>query len=68
MLATGTTKSAGRMFLVKDDADPHFLEWQLMCVALENSMSINPSCLQDSCFLVEFFITHTDIRFNEINH
>ena len=56
------------MFLVADDADPNFLEYRLVRVALEQSMSLHPSYLQDGRFLVEFFIAHMeDVRFNGIN-
>jgi hypothetical protein len=68
MLAASIIKSADRLLLVKDDFDPNFLEWGLERVTLKDSMSFHPSYLQDGCFLVEFFIAHTDnVRFNGIN-
>ena len=67
-LVTSIIKSVDRLFLVADDADPHFIEWRLVRVALDGSMSLHPSCLQDGRFLVEFYIAHTDdVRFNGIN-
>ena len=53
-LSTSIIRSADRLFLVANDADPNFLEWRLVRVALEDSMSLHPSCLQDGRFLVEF--------------
>ena len=67
-LVTGIIKSVDRLFLVTDDADPYFIEWRLVRVALDDSMSLHTSCLQDGRFLVEFYIAHTDdVRFNGIN-
>ena len=69
-LVTGIIKSVDRLFLVADDADPHFIEWRLVRVALDDSMSLHTSCLQDGHFLVEFYIAHAhtdDVRFNGIN-
>jgi hypothetical protein len=68
MLAMSIIKSADRMFLVADDANPNFLEWRLVHVTLEDSMSLHPSCLQDGHFLVNFVIAHTDgVQFKRIN-
>jgi len=44
-------------------------EWRLIRVALQESISAYPACLQDGKFLVEFYIGHTsDVRYNAINH
>jgi hypothetical protein len=43
-------------------------EWQLVQVALQESMSLYPSCLQDGCFLVKFYISNpADLRYNAVN-
>jgi len=43
-------------------------EWRLFRVALQESMSSYPSCLQDGHFLVEFYISHhSDSWYNTIN-
>jgi hypothetical protein len=43
-------------------------EWRLICVAFEASTTLSPSCLQDGCFLVEFFtLYYNNIRYNAIN-
>ena len=59
MISTSIIKSVNRLFLVADDADSNFLEWCLVRVALKDSMSLYPYCLQDGQFLVELFIAHT---------
>ena len=67
-LVTGIIKNADRLFLVADDTDQHFIEWRLVRVALDDFMSLHPSCLQNGRFLVEFYIAHTDdVCFNGIN-
>jgi hypothetical protein len=43
-------------------------EWQLVQVALQDSMSSYPSCLQDGHFFIEFYISHpADSWHNAIN-
>ncbi len=39
-----------------------------MCVAFQDSVALYPYCLQDGCFLVDFFMAHpSDICYNTIN-
>jgi hypothetical protein len=41
-------------------------EWRLVCIAF--SIALSPSCLQDGCFLVEFYTLHHDyVCFNANN-
>jgi hypothetical protein len=43
-------------------------EWQLVRVALQESMALYPSCLQDSSFPVKLYISHpADSQYNAIN-
>ncbi len=43
-------------------------KWQLVWVALQESLSLYPSCLQDGCFLVDFYINHpSDSQYNASN-
>ena len=43
-------------------------EWRLIRVALQDSIALSPSCLQDGRFLVDFYIPHpADSRYNAIN-
>jgi hypothetical protein len=43
-------------------------KWQLVRVAFEDSVALYPSCLQDGCFLVDFYMSHpADVRYNAIN-
>ena len=43
-------------------------EWNLVSVALTETVSIHPTAMQDGQFLVNFYICHpADIRYNAIN-
>jgi hypothetical protein len=43
-------------------------EWRLVRVAFKATMSLYPSCLVDSHYLVDFYLPHpSDFRFNAIN-
>ena len=43
-------------------------EWQLVRVAIKDSISLYPSCTQDGQFLLKFYICHpSDWRYNVIN-
>jgi len=43
-------------------------EWRLIRVALSDSSSLSPSCLQDGRFLVELYTLHfDDVRHNACN-
>jgi hypothetical protein len=43
-------------------------EWRLVCVAFRDSVSLYSSCLQDGCFLIEFYMAHpADACYNAIS-
>ena len=47
-------------------ADCH--KWHLVCVAFQDSISLDQLCLQDGLFLIDFYTTHPDDTcFNAIN-
>ena len=68
-LSTAIVRSVDRLFFVSHSlGSNNYREWRLVRVALDDSMALNPACLQDGRFLVEFFIPHTsDSRFNHVN-
>jgi hypothetical protein len=68
-LVTSIINSANRLFFVSHLlGNPSVHEWRLVRVALSDSTSILPSCLQDGRFLVKFFTLHYgDIHFNATN-
>jgi hypothetical protein len=68
-LVTSIINSADRLFFISHSlGNPSLREWRLVRVALSNSTSILPSCLQDGCFYVEFFTLHyNNICFNATN-
>jgi hypothetical protein len=52
-------KSTSRLFFISwqlPSIPRH--EWHLVCVNLHSSLSLNPHCLSDGCYLVQFFICH----------
>jgi hypothetical protein len=58
-LVTSIINSVDKLFFVSHLLGiPSARKWCLVCVALSNSTSILPSCLQDGCFLVKFFTLH----------
>ncbi len=61
--------SADKLFFIAHkigNATTH--EWHLIHVAFCNSLSLYPSALQDSHFLVEFYITHpNNVSYNATN-
>jgi hypothetical protein len=69
ILSRSIIQSSNKLFFISHSIgtnDAH--EWRLVQVALQESMSLYPSCLQDGCFLVEFYISHpADLRYNAIN-
>eukprot|EP00956_Cyclotella_meneghiniana_P020964 scaffold37640_cov83-Cyclotella_meneghiniana.AAC.3 len=68
-LASAIVKSTDRLFFISHsiDSSPN-REWRLARVALADSMSLHPRCLQDGRFLVELYILHpADLRFNAAN-
>jgi hypothetical protein len=43
-------------------------EWRLVRVAFKDSVALYPPCLQDGCFLVDFYMSHlANVRYNAIN-
>jgi hypothetical protein len=68
-LAPAIIRSTDRLFFISFNFSAQkYHEWRLVRVALEDSMSLHPSCLQDGRFIVEFYIPHAgDIRYNCIN-
>jgi hypothetical protein len=43
-------------------------KWRLVRVAFKDSVTLYPSCLQDGCFLVDFYMSHPDnVCYNTIN-
>jgi hypothetical protein len=52
------------LFVSHSLGNPSIRKWRLICVALLVSTSLSPSCLQDGCFLVEFYsLHHEDVQF-----
>jgi hypothetical protein len=68
-LVTSLINSADKLFFVSHSlGNPYACKWRLVCIALSNSTSILPSCLQDGRFFVKFFTLHYDnIHFNTTN-
>jgi hypothetical protein len=68
-LVAGIIASTDRLFFVSHSLGyPSFWEWHLICVAFLDSTALSPSCLQDGCFLVEFYtLHHEDVWFNATN-
>ena len=68
-LAPAIVRSIDKLFFISHTTtNAEYREWRLVRVALEDSMSLRPTCLQDGRFLVEFYIMHTsDSRYNGIN-
>jgi hypothetical protein len=43
-------------------------KWRLIRIAFQDSVSLYPPCLQDGCFLVEFYMAHpADACYNTVN-
>jgi hypothetical protein len=67
-LAASIIASSDKLFLVAFAQSPSYREWRLVRVALADSISLHPACLQDGRFLVEFYVQHdADVRYNNIN-
>ncbi|KAL3787769.1 LOW QUALITY PROTEIN: hypothetical protein HJC23_009820, partial [Cyclotella cryptica] len=58
-LAASIIKSTSRLFFISWQLPsvPR-REWHLVCVDLPSSLSLNPNCLSDGRYLVQFFICH----------
>ncbi len=69
ILSRSIIQSSSKLFFISCSIgtnDAH--EWRLVQVELQASMSLYPSCLQDGCFLVEFYISHpADSQYKAIN-
>ncbi len=68
-LVAGITASLDQFCFVSHSLEnPSIWEWHLIRVAFLDSTALSPSCLQDGCFLVEFYtLSHEDVRFNTTN-
>ena len=68
-LVASIISSDSKLFFIADRLNhSDAREWRLVRVALQDSISSYPACLQDGKFLVEFYIGHTaDVRYNAIN-
>ena len=69
ILSRSIIQSSAKLFFISHSIGTNDArEWRLVRVALQESMSSYPSCLQDGRFLVEFYISHpADSRYNAIN-
>jgi hypothetical protein len=60
--------STDKLFFVLHKVGTGCREWRLVRIALEDSLSLYPACLQDGHFLVKFYVGHpADVHFNAIN-
>ena len=68
-LTTAILRSKDRLFFIAFGfGDRPGREWRLVRIALDDSISLHPACLQDGRFLVEFYVPHIqDVRYNGIN-
>jgi hypothetical protein len=68
-LAANILRSNHKLFFILYSlGNSNHREWQLVCVAFEDSIALHPTCLQDGKFLAEFYIAHSsDTRFNQVN-
>ena len=68
-LVANIINSSDKLFFVSHSlGNPSARERRLVCVAFSDSTSLSPSCLQDGCFLVNFYTLHySDIRYNATN-
>eukprot|EP00956_Cyclotella_meneghiniana_P037713 scaffold143282_cov76-Cyclotella_meneghiniana.AAC.4 len=68
-LTAAILRSTDRLFFIAFGfGDSATREWRLVRVALDDSISLHPACLQDGRFLVEFYVPHiNDVRYNGIN-
>jgi hypothetical protein len=69
ILTRSIIQSSDRLFFISHSIGPNeACEWRLVQVAFEELMSSYPSCLQDGCFLLEFFICYpSDSHVNAVN-
>jgi hypothetical protein len=69
ILTWSIIQSSNKLFFISNSIGTNEArEWRLVQVALQDSMSLYPSCLQDGRFLVEFYISHpADSRYNAVN-
>ena len=69
LLVASILSSSDRLFFISHLLrNPNTHAWHLVRVALKDSTSLSPSCLQDGWEIVEFYIIHhDDVRFNASN-
>jgi hypothetical protein len=69
ILTWSIIQSSDKLFFISHSIGTNdTCKWQLVQVALQESMSLYPSCLQDGRFLVEFYISHpADLQYNAVN-
>jgi hypothetical protein len=69
VLLAAIIASSDQLFFISHSLDnPTTHKWHLVRVALSNTTTLSPLCLQDGPFLVEFYTLHNaDAQFNAIN-
>jgi hypothetical protein len=69
ILIRSIIQSSDRLFFISHSVGSNEArKWRLVQVAFKELMSSYPLCLQDGCFLLNFFICHpSDSRINAIN-
>jgi hypothetical protein len=69
ILTQSIIQSSDQFFFISQSVSSNEArKWGIVQVAFEESMSSYPSCLQDGCFLLNFFICHpSDLHVNAIN-
>jgi hypothetical protein len=68
-LVASIIDSADHLFFISHSlGNPSIQDWRLVCVAFAKSTALLPSCLQDSRFLVKFYMLHhKDVQLNATN-
>jgi hypothetical protein len=60
--------SKDKLFFILHEVSPGCREWCLVHVTLKGSLFLYCACLQNVCFLVEFYVGHpADVPYNAIN-
>jgi hypothetical protein len=57
-LAPLIISSSDKLFFISHSIGGSHQEWCLVYVAFQDLVALYPSCLQDSCFLVDFYMDH----------
>ena len=50
--------SSDKLFFISHDIGLGYAEWRLVRLALTDTLTQHPACLQDGRFLVDFYIPH----------